>query len=181
VLSVPILCDRELILRPRAPEDVDALVEACQDPEISRWTRVPSPYTREHALEFLDHSAAEARDGEAIGLLAVDDAGTLLGSFSIMDLKAAPAYGEIGYWLAGPARGRGIATRGVRLLTDWGHRELGLDEIEIIVHRDNAASHAVPLRAGYERLPGLHPLLRVGEGEPVFVRYLSRRRVQNAD
>jgi hypothetical protein len=34
----------------------------------------------------------------------------------------------------------------------------------------------VPLRAGYERLPGLHPLMRVGEVEPVFVRYLSRGR-----
>jgi RimJ/RimL family protein N-acetyltransferase len=53
---------------------------------------------------------------------------------------------------------------------------LGLDEIEIIVHRDNAASHRVPLRAGYEQLPGLHPLLRVGEADPVFVRYLSRGR-----
>ena len=127
-------------------------------------------------LEFLEQSAAEAASGEAVGLLACDASGALVGSFSIMDLHAAPDYGEIGYWLAAPARGRGFATRGVRLLTDWGHRVLGLDRIEIIVHRDNAASHRVPERAGYERLPGLHPLLRVGESDPVFVRYLSRGR-----
>jgi RimJ/RimL family protein N-acetyltransferase len=178
-LPIPTLRDEDLLLRPRLPEDIDALVEACQDPEIPRWTRVRSPYTRDLAVEFLAQTAEEARDGEAIGVFAVDDAGTLLGSFSIMDLKAAPDYGEIGYWLAAPARGRGIATRAVRLLTDWGHDELGLERIEIIVHEDNARSHAVPLRAGYERLAGLHPLLRVGEGEAVFVRYLSRR-VQDA-
>jgi RimJ/RimL family protein N-acetyltransferase len=137
---------------------------------------VPSPYTREHAIEFIEQSRVEAEQGEAIGLLAVDAGdGALLGSISIMDLKAEPGYGEIGYWLAARARGRGVATRAVRLLTDWGHAELGLDRIEIIVHRDNAPSHGVPLRAGYERLAGLHPLPRVGELQPVFVRYVSRR------
>jgi RimJ/RimL family protein N-acetyltransferase len=175
VLSVPTLRDAELVLRPLRPEDADALVTACQDPEISHWTRVPSPYTHVHAREYLESSAEAARAGEAVSLFAFDDAGALLGSFSILDLRAAPRYGEIGYWLAAPARGRGIATRAVRLLTEWGHATLGLDEIEIIVHEANVASHGVPLRAGYEPLPGRHPLLRVGESEPVFVRYVSRR------
>jgi RimJ/RimL family protein N-acetyltransferase len=176
MITTPTLRDDDLVLRPRGPEDIDAIVAACQDPEIPRWTRVPSPYTREHALEFLELSAAEAAAGEAVGLLACDASGMLLGSFSLLDLRAAPDYGEIGYWLAAPARGRGFATRAARLLTDWGHGVLGRERIEIIVHRDNAASHGVPLRAGYERLPGLHPLLRIGECDPVFVRYLSRRR-----
>jgi RimJ/RimL family protein N-acetyltransferase len=137
---------------------------------------VPSPYTREHAVAFLAQAEAEAAAGEAVGFLAVDESGELLGSISIMDLKSALGYGEIGYWLAAAARGRGIATRAVRLLTDWGHQGLGLDRIEIIVHKDNAPSHAVPVRAGYERLPGLHPLPRAEEFAPVFVRYISRGR-----
>jgi RimJ/RimL family protein N-acetyltransferase len=41
---MPILTDGVLTLRPPGPQDVDALVEACQDPEISRWTRAPRPY-----------------------------------------------------------------------------------------------------------------------------------------
>jgi RimJ/RimL family protein N-acetyltransferase len=178
VLSVPTLRDDDsLILRPRRPEDADALVAACQDPEIPRWTRVPSPYTREDALEFIASSQRDAETGESVGVLAFDDrTGELLGSLSIMDLLAEPGYGEIGYWLAAPARGRGIATRAVRLLTDWGHETLQLDRIEIIVHQDNTASHGVPQRAGYERLPGLHPLPRLDEHEPEFVRYVSRGR-----
>jgi RimJ/RimL family protein N-acetyltransferase len=168
--------DDDLILRPRLPEDVDAIVAACQDPEIPRWTRVPSPYTRADALAYLETAAAEEAAGETVPLLAVDAAGTLLGSFSLMDLRHAPGYGEIGYWLAPGARGRGVATRAVRLLTGWGHAALGLDRIEIHVHRDNAPSRRVPERAGYARLPGLHPAPRTGVEEPVFVRYVSRGR-----
>jgi RimJ/RimL family protein N-acetyltransferase len=170
------LTDNDLILRPRRLDDADALVAACQDPEIPRWTMVPSPYTREHALAYLARSDEEAASGESVGLLAVDGRDTLLGSFSLMDLQREPGYGELGYWLAAEARGRGVATRAVRLLTDWGHRTFGLERIEIHVHVDNAPSHRVPERAGYERLDGLLASPRTGVEEPVFVRYVSRGR-----
>jgi RimJ/RimL family protein N-acetyltransferase len=172
-LVVPTLTEPGLTLRPPRVDDADAITVACQDPEISRWTRVPSPYTREHALEYIANTAEDAEAESAVGLVAFDDDDRLVGSFSLLDLHAAPDYGEIGYWVARDARGRGIATRAVRLLTAWGHEELGRARIEIIVHKDNTASQGVPRRAGYERLPGLHPLLRVGETEPVCVRYLS--------
>jgi RimJ/RimL family protein N-acetyltransferase len=171
--SIPI-SDGEITLRAKRRSDADAITAACQDPEIPRWTRVPSPYRRADALENIARSAAALEAGEEVNLVAVDAAGTLLGAFSLMDLRAEPGYGEIGYWLAAEARGRGVATRAVRLLTDWGHAELGLDGIEILVHRDNAPSMRVPERAGYERLPGLHPSPRTGVEEPVFVRYVSR-------
>lgn len=33
--------------------DVDWILQACQDLEIQRWTQVPRPYSREHALSFV--------------------------------------------------------------------------------------------------------------------------------
>jgi RimJ/RimL family protein N-acetyltransferase len=176
MIELPTLTDGDVILRPRRRSDADALAAACQDPEIPRWTMVPSPYTREDAVRFLARAAAEAASGESVKLLAVDPEGRLLGSFSLMDLRREPGYGEIGYWLAAEARGRGVATRAVRLLTDWGHRTLGLERIEIHVDVENTPSHRVAERAGYERLDGLIPSPRTGVEEPVFVRYVSRRR-----
>jgi RimJ/RimL family protein N-acetyltransferase len=176
VLSPPTLADGEVILRPRRLSDADAIAAACQDPEIPRWTMVPSPYTREDAVAFLARADEEAASGESVGLLVVDPEDRLLGTVSLMDLRREPGYGEIGYWLAADARGRGVATRAVRLLTDWGHRTLGLDRIEIHVHLENAPSHRVPQRAGYERLDGLVASPETGVDEPVFVRYVSRRR-----
>ena len=38
------LTTERLLLRPFAPEDADAAYAACQDPDIQRWTMVPSPY-----------------------------------------------------------------------------------------------------------------------------------------
>ncbi|MGW5696666.1 helix-turn-helix domain-containing protein, partial [Streptomyces asiaticus] len=31
--------------------DTDAVFAACQDPDIQRWTSVPSPYERAHAAD----------------------------------------------------------------------------------------------------------------------------------
>jgi RimJ/RimL family protein N-acetyltransferase len=39
--------DDAIVLRPFTQEDVPELVAALADPEISRWTRIPFPYTEE--------------------------------------------------------------------------------------------------------------------------------------
>jgi len=144
----PPLSDGVITLRAKTREDVDALVAICQDPEISRWTRVPSPYGREDALGWIAASELERQAGTAMDWLAVDDSG-VLASIGIQHIRADEGLGEIGYWVAPHARGRGIATRAVRLATGWGLGELGLRELEIMTHEDNAASQGVARAAGY--------------------------------
>jgi RimJ/RimL family protein N-acetyltransferase len=140
----PTLTDGRLTLRPPRDSDIPALVAACQDPEIPRWTRVPSPYTEEHARGWL------ASEIEGVRLFAVNGEDRLLGSVSLMEVDLARGYAEIGYWVAAEARGRGVASGSVALLRDWAAAELGLTLIEILVHRDNSASLRVPARAGFE-------------------------------
>jgi hypothetical protein len=52
-LPDPPLSDGVVTLRGFEPSDVSALVEICQDPEIPRWTLVPSPYTARDARGYL--------------------------------------------------------------------------------------------------------------------------------
>jgi RimJ/RimL family protein N-acetyltransferase len=144
-----VLTDGVIILRPPEPGDADAIYEACQDPEIQRWTGVPSPYTREHSTSWLERSAAEREAGKALAFLAVDDQGRLLGNFSVMELDQRPGYGEIGYWVAREARGKGVATRGVALLRDYAAAELGVELIELIIHEGNRLSQRVAERTGF--------------------------------
>jgi RimJ/RimL family protein N-acetyltransferase len=152
--------------------DVDAITAACQDPEIPRWTFVPSPYTRADAEAYLARSAEEAAAGKAVNLLAVDAGdGRLLGSFSLMELDREPGYGEIGYWVAAEARGRGVATRAVRLLADWGREELGLMRIDVLPHRDNAASRRVAEKAGFTDTGELVGAPRAGIEKRVYAVY----------
>ena len=173
-VDLPTLHDGDLVLRPKTPADADAIVDACQDPEIPRWTLVPSPYTRADADDYIALSEQEAAAGTGVHLIAVDAGdGRLLGSFGLMELDRRPGYAEIGYWVAAGARGRGVATRAVRLLTDWARSELGLTLIEILPHKDNAPSRRVAEKAGYRDTGRLVPPPREESDEPVFMVYAS--------
>jgi RimJ/RimL family protein N-acetyltransferase len=172
-MELPTLRDGDLVLRPKRPDDADALVAACQDPEIARWTLVPSPYTRADAEHFLVISEQEAAAGKAVHLIAVDATDDrLLGSFSVMELDREPGFGEIGYWVAAAARGRGVATRATRLLADWARRELGLTRIEVLPHKDNTPSRRVAEKAGFRDSGALTHPPRGPEAEPAFAVYV---------
>ena len=69
---------------------------------------------------------------------------------------------EIGYWVAREARGRGVATRAVRLVCGWAASELGLTTLELVIHEDNAPSHAVARAAGFTRTGERRPPRREG-------------------
>jgi RimJ/RimL family protein N-acetyltransferase len=143
-VELPTLTDGVVTLRPKRPEDADAITAAAQDPEIPRWTSVPSPYTRQHAVEF-----TAQRDPRAASLLAVDADGRLLGSFSVMEIDRERGYGEIGYRVAADARRRGVATRAVTLLRDWAVEQVALSELEIMTAPENVGSRRVAERAGF--------------------------------
>jgi RimJ/RimL family protein N-acetyltransferase len=145
----PPLTDGVITLREKTHDDVDAIVAACQDPEISRWTRVPRPYTRADAEGWFAISELELGAGSAIGWLVVDERDQLLGSLGVQNIRPADAVAEIGYWVAAPARGRGVAARAVRLGAEWALREGVARTLEIIVHEDNAPSQAVARAAGF--------------------------------
>jgi RimJ/RimL family protein N-acetyltransferase len=148
-----------LTLRPPRPEDADALTQAVQDPEIPRWTNVPSPYTREHALDWIAR-----RDPRVEAYLAFED-DTLVGSFSLLEIDRAAGYAEIGYWVAKEARGHGVATRAVAWLRERG-AELGLTTFELLIHKDNVASQGVARRAGFEDTGERRPAPRVSPPTP---------------
>jgi RimJ/RimL family protein N-acetyltransferase len=162
-IVAPTLSDGEIGVRPLAASDVPAIVAACQDPEIPRWTRVPSPYLREDAERFLAIAATEAAAGDGLALAVCDVDDRLIGTIGLMELDRDRGYGEIGYWIAAAARGRGAAGRAVALVRDWAHAELGLSTLEILAHRDNRPSQLVAERAGFAETGELRSVARMPE------------------
>ena len=142
---MPILTDGVITLRPPREEDIDAIYEACQDPEIQIWTNVPSPYHREHAVDYVERVAQEPNTAAFLAF----DGDELVGSFGVMEIDRERAYAEIGYWVAAPARGRGVATRCVTILRDWAAEELGARLVELLIHEDNLPSKRVAERTGF--------------------------------
>src|SRR4051812_8873651 len=145
----PPLTDGVITLRAKERRDVGALVAACRDPDIAHWTRVPQPYGRDDALGWIAASELELAAGTALHWLAVDAEDRLLASISVMEIDRRAGTGEIGYWVARDARGRGVARRGVALAYEWAVGELGLRAVEITVHEANAPSLAVARAAGF--------------------------------
>jgi RimJ/RimL family protein N-acetyltransferase len=151
VLPDPLLSNGDVLLRPWAASDVPALSAACSDPEIPRWTAVPHDYTEHHAREFVAGSEAELVAGRELDLAIVDRAGSLAGAIGLTSFAWPHLRAEVGYWVAREARGRGVGTTAVRLLSRWALRDLGLARIELLANPENEASVRLALRAGFRR------------------------------
>jgi RimJ/RimL family protein N-acetyltransferase len=143
------LRDGDLMLRDWTFDDVPAIAQACRDPEIARWIPfVPVPYTQRDAAEYVEACLAAGGGRYPLAMTAADD-DRLLGS---IDLRVnAMRTGHIGYWVAADARGRGVCTRALRVLSRWGLGELRLGRLELITDPDNVASQRVAEKAGYRR------------------------------
>jgi RimJ/RimL family protein N-acetyltransferase len=144
------LTDGAVRLRLQADADIPAVVAACQDPEIPRWTRVPTPYGETEARGWFEQEAQGRGRGEMLGLLIVDtEDDRLLGSVGIVHLDREEGRCELGYWMAPEARGRGVATRAAKLLSRWAFDNLPVERIEIHAEPANTASRRVAERAGF--------------------------------
>ena len=147
----PTLSDGEITLRPWRDEDVDAAV-AGHDELIEHWTGAASTPEERRAL------VQEWRDARASGMdvaafVIVHDS-RVVGSVEVT--PSGTAGGSISWTLYAGERGRGYATRAVRMLTDWaladkGQGGLGLQRVEARVDPRNEASLRVATRAGLRR------------------------------
>jgi RimJ/RimL family protein N-acetyltransferase len=137
-----------VLLRPLEDGDARRLAEICADPEIARWTNVPSPYTLEDARAFIAVAAAEREHGTGLHLAVVRD-GRIAGSVALRLRGDDEPFGDAGYYVAADARRSGVAQRALGLITRLGLGELALPYIEVVVAPENEASAGVARAAGY--------------------------------
>jgi RimJ/RimL family protein N-acetyltransferase len=134
-------------------DDVDAIFAACQDPDVQRYTTVPSPYRREHAVGFVAKATAWWESGSET-TWAVRANGALAGMVGLHRLGRGD--GELGYWMAPDHRGQGLLTEAARAVVDWGFSPdgLGLARIEWRAVTGNIASARAARTLGF-RYEGL--------------------------
>lgn len=156
-----------LHLRPFLPRDADEVHRACQDPDIARFTRVPSPYTREHARSWVaEVSAAQWASGEAAPFAVLDaTTGALLASVGFVRFLREDAVAEIGYWCAAAARGQGVTSQAVAAVCRWGFATQGLARVEWLAETTNPASRRVAEKAGFQVEGVLRHRLRTRHGQ----------------
>ena len=136
-------------LRRFEEQDMVVLTLLCNNRKI--WNNVrdalPSPYTEEHALEFIRKCQKET----PATTFAIGYKGQLAGCISlIMQEDVYRLSAEAGYWIGEPYWGLGIATRALNLLTEYGFDELGLIRIYSGVFAFNTASRKVLEKCGFQ-------------------------------
>ena len=164
----PPLADEVVALRPWRPSDAPVVVAALDgDPEITRWLdQVPQPYGLDEAHAYIAACRRGWEEGTGASFAVLDAADErVLGSLGIRLADLPVGVAEAGYWVAREARGRGAATRALRLAARWilGHE--GIERLQLRTDALNVTSQRVAEKAGFRRegvLRSLHYNPRLG-------------------
>lgn len=151
-LTYPSLADEQVVLRPWNEADVPQQMDAFRDPVFlthSDW----QPLSDEEARRRLVEQEQSRIRGERIAFAVVDhdDPRLVLGEVSLNWVNAKDRRAALGYWLTPNARGRGVASKAVRLVARWAFETLRLARLEITCGPDNHGSQSVALRCGFSR------------------------------
>ncbi len=152
-LPDPPLADGGLLLRPWAVTDAPTLAAAWADTEIARWTGVPEVADEAAAHRWILGDADRRAHGLALDL-AIEWEGVVVGEVGLADIDPRTETAEIGWWIAPPRRGAGLASRAARLVATWAVEELVVGAVTARCHTGNPASAAVARAAGFQRVGG---------------------------
>jgi RimJ/RimL family protein N-acetyltransferase len=146
----PPLADRLIRLEPLTQAHATALAALVDDPDVKRFTMVPSDADATFVAGWIERYERGWDDASKAGF-AVLLADEVVGFAALVQVDLERGEAEIGYLIGPAARGRGVATSAVELLTRWSFDELGLERLELRIDPANVGSERVAERTGYER------------------------------
>jgi RimJ/RimL family protein N-acetyltransferase len=160
----PPLSDDQIELEPLAQRHAPTLLELVRgDEDIPRFTRIPFNPDEEFVRSWVSRYETGWDDGSCAGFAVVSHTGEVLGFAALVHVDLPAREAEIGYAVGRHARGRGVATGSLTLLSRWSFDELGLERLELMIQPENAPSQRVAERAGY-RLEGVLRSKHVRDG-----------------
>jgi RimJ/RimL family protein N-acetyltransferase len=152
-------------LREWRSEDLDDLVELLDEPDIARWTPMPSPFDMEAGVAYLKRAHQGRLSGQRIQLVITADGGRPLGEVLLFGVDAGLKEAELGYLVGASYRRRGLASGALSLLAGYAHGSLGLSRLLLRIDPGNVPSTLVARRCGF-RLTGEPPILQEGPYGP---------------
>ncbi len=140
----------DVVLRHLTANDIPVMAELANNRKIAINLRdgFPNPYTIEDAWRFFDM----VQKMNPLTIFAIEYKGQYVGNISL--IKATDVYhnsAEIGYFLGEPYWGKGIMTKAVNLITEYGFKNLDIIRIHTGVYSYNKASQRVLEKCGYIR------------------------------
>lgn len=146
-----------LLLRQWNLTDAADLVELYQDSALRRWTSVALD-DEAGAMRWVRDQQEGWQAGNRFAFAVVESETPgrpeeLVGHVVLKRAAPGAPSAEVGYWTAAHARGRGVAPRALRALTEWAITAFageGLERLELLHQVDNAVSCRVAQKCWYE-------------------------------
>ncbi|MDX8143098.1 GNAT family N-acetyltransferase [Lentzea sp. BCCO 10_0061] len=137
----------DTLLRPWTPDDAPIILAASVEPMMDRQftAQIDSLAAAEEWIALL----ASHRTDDTAYAFAVLHEGVPVGNVAVSSVERRHLTGWVSYWMREEARGKGLATRACRAVSEFAFSELGLFRLEIAHRLDNPASCRVATGAGY--------------------------------
>jgi len=149
--TAPVLDAGGYVLRPWALADLAAVEEASGDDLIPLITTVPSPYSHEQGVAFVQRQWSRAATGAGYSFAIAEHGGRAVGQLGLWLRNADEGRASLGYRVAGSARGRGAAAQALTAVAGWAIGLPGIDRLEAYVEPWNVASIRTAERARFRR------------------------------
>lgn len=135
-------------LRRWQASDVTVVREAFLAADMSGQSTEPVR-TEADARRWIDQWTHRQVAGVGYALAVLNPNGQVVGGVAVGSVDRRQQIGRVSYWTSPGARGRGVATVGLRALTAWAFDALELYRLELWHPVDHPAACAVARRAGF--------------------------------
>jgi len=135
-------------LRPWMIDDLDSLVMFANNNNIAKFMmdKFPHPYTREAGENFINFATQES----PVNIFAIEVEGKAAGGIGLHPLQDVERMNaEMGYWLAEPYWGKGIITKAIMQMVDYGFTNFPIHRIFARPYGTNAGSQKALKKAGF--------------------------------
>lgn len=135
-----------LRLRPPGLGDATRVTQLLNNFAVSgNLTRVPHPYTADHAREWLGGWRASAPASQASFIIDLKGSGAV----GVVGFDLVEGCASLGYWLGEPFWGQGIMSEATRAVVSWFFEHSDEEVITSGVFHFNMASLAVQQKLGF--------------------------------
>lgn len=160
----PILKTASYLVRKFELEDIALVKEASKDDLIPLITSIPSLYSDDEGVSYIQRQLARYDYGEGFSF-AIAEAieNRAIGSIYVGLKNFDEGRVSIGYWLVKSARGKGAVSECLKAVVEWARNELRAPRLELYVEPWNIASIKTAKSLGFSEEGLMRSWQKVGD------------------
>lgn len=138
------LSSNRLLLRQITPADVNEMFALRSNPDVMKYLARPLCNNLDEAMALINIIEQKLETNEGINwAITIKGSNTLIGFIGHYRIKWEHFRSEIGYMLSPEFQGKGIVSEAVKLIVDYGFKEMKMHSLEAVIDPANTASARV--------------------------------------